>query len=72
MGPPHDEEINPNAFPILHALPPLVVRASRKHYYAGVKAAEMRFKYSVADEDALTGELGGRLTEPIPLVIQSD
>jgi len=71
MGPPLDEELNPIAFPILHVLPPLVVRTLQKHFYAGVKAAEMRFKYNAADEDSLTGALGERLTEPKPIVIRS-
>jgi hypothetical protein len=43
----------------------------QKYFYAGVKAAEMRFKYNAADEDSLTGALGERLTEPTPIVIQS-
>lgn len=71
MWPPHDGELNPIEFPILHVLPPLVVRTLQKHFYAGVKAAEMRFKYNAADEDALTGALGDRLSEPAPIVIQT-
>src|SRR5262245_13352205 len=71
MGPPHGDEINPQTFPILHDLPEMVVRMLRKHYYAGVKAAEIRFRYNAAEEDSLTGELGGRLTEPQPILIRA-
>ena len=71
MGPPIDDELNPEAFPIMRALPELVVRMLRDHYYAGVKKAEVRFRHHAADEDAVTGALGERLIEP-QILIQAD
>jgi hypothetical protein len=64
MGPPMDDELNPRAFPILRDIPEVVVRMVRRHFYAGVKEAEVRFRYHAADEDAVTGALGERLIEP--------
>jgi hypothetical protein len=64
MGPLLPDEFNPETFPMLRVLPGLVVRTLRKHFYAGVKEAEVRFRYHRADEDAVTGALGERLIEP--------
>jgi hypothetical protein len=71
MGPPVDDELNPEKYPMLLVLPEPVVRTLRSHFYAGVKQAEARFSYHAADEDAVTGGLGERLIEP-PVVIQVD
>ena len=70
MGPLLPDEFNPETFPMLRVLPGLVVRTLRKHFYAGVKEAEVRFRYHRADEDAVTGALGERLIEPEPIAIQ--
>ena len=70
MGPLLPDEFNPETFPMLRVLPGLVVRTLRKHFYAGVKEAEVRFRYHRADEDAVTGALGERLIEPEPITIQ--
>ena len=70
MGPLLPDEFNPETFPMLRVLPGLVVRTLRKHFYAGVKEAEVRFRYHRADEDAVTGALGERLIKPEPIAIQ--
>ncbi len=70
MGPLLPDEFNPETFPMLRVLPGLVVRTLRKHSYAGVKEAEVRFRYHRADEDAVTGALGERLIKPEPIAIQ--
>ena len=49
MGPLLPDEFNPETFPMLRVLPGLVVRTLRKHFYAGVKEAEVRFRYHRAD-----------------------
>ncbi len=71
MGPPADDELNPRTYPVLRDLPQAVVRMLRRHYYAGVKEAEVRFRYHAADEDAVTGALGERLIGP-PVLIHVD
>lgn len=68
MAPPQDDEDITGTAPIFQALPPVIVRMLRKHFYAGVKEAEVRFRYHSADEDAVTGALGDRLIEPETLV----
>jgi hypothetical protein len=68
MAPPPDDEDFKGTAPIFQALPPAVVRMLQKHFYAGVKEAEVRFRYHSADEDAVTGALGDRLIEPETLV----
>jgi len=50
----------------------MVIRTLQKHFYAGVKHAEVRFKYHAADEDSVTGALGNDLVEPEPITIQVD
>lgn len=71
MGPSDNDGLDSIPFPMLEFLPPLVVRTLQKHFYAGVKAAEVRFRYNEADEDSLTGALGERLNEPEPILIQT-
>jgi hypothetical protein len=61
---PAEDDLNPHTLPMLDVLPAKVVRMLRRHYYAGVKEAEVRFKYHAADEDSVTGALGERLIEP--------
>jgi hypothetical protein len=68
MGPLLPDDFNHETLPMLRVLPEMVVRTLRKHYYAGVKEAEVRFGYHRADEDAVTGGLG--LIEPGPMTIQ--
>ena len=68
MAPPQDDDDIAGNAPTLQALPPVIVRMLRKHYYAGVKEAEVRFRFHSADEDAVTGALGDRLIEPETLV----
>src|SRR5580658_10241562 len=77
MGPPIDE--GPDVpghlrntvgnLPILHDLPALVVRTLQKHFYAGIKHAEIRFRFHAANEDSVTGALGNDLVEPEPILI---
>lgn len=66
-----DRDLNPEDFPILADLPELVVRTLQRYFYAGVKQAEVRFKYHRADEDTVTGGLAERLIEPAPLEIHA-
>jgi hypothetical protein len=76
MGPPHDEGPDVpelpddsdwviNGLPMAQILPDSVVRRLRKHFYAGVKRVEVRFKYHAADEDSVTGALANDLIEPL-------
>jgi hypothetical protein len=64
MTPPPNDAVIPPSLPILSVLPPMIVRALQRHFYAGVKMAEVRFRHHEADEDAVTGALGERLIEP--------
>jgi hypothetical protein len=52
-------------------LPEAVLLALRDHYYAGVKQAELGFKYGAADEEALTGALGQALVIPSPRILMT-
>jgi len=52
-------------------LPEAVLLALRDHYYAGVKQAELSFKYGAADEEALTGALGQALVTPAPRILMT-
>ena len=53
-------------------LPDFVVDEIRKHYLAGVADAEAKYKFNAADEDALTGALGGQLSTVRPMVLDAD
>ena len=61
---PEGDEPNLQRSPPAHILPRTLLRVLQRHFYAGVKEAEVRFNFHMADEDAVTGALGERLTEP--------
>lgn len=64
------DDLNAHLVPMARFLPEPVIRILRQHFYAGVKQAEIRFKFNAGDEDAITGALGQALIEPKPLFIQ--
>jgi hypothetical protein len=70
MAPPNDE-LDPRAFPMLAILPASVLAGLRRHFYAGVTDAEIRFPFNAADEDALTGALGQALIEPAVVIVET-
>lgn len=67
---PEDDAESIRKSPTGHVLPELVVMTLQKHFYAGVKHAEVRFQYHAADEDSVTGALANDLLEPEPMKIQ--
>ena len=50
-------------------LPDFVINQIRDRYLAGVADAEAKYKYNSADEDALTGALGGALSTSQPFTL---
>jgi hypothetical protein len=52
-------------------LPPAMVNSMRDRYYAGVTAAEVRFPFNAAEEDAMTGALAQALIEPETMLVQT-
>jgi hypothetical protein len=58
--------------PILRLLPVSVVNSIRDRFYAGITAAELRFRFNSADEDALTGALAQALIEPETMLVRTE
>lgn len=58
--------------PILRLLPVSVVNSIRDRFYAGITAAELRFRFNSADEDALKGALAQALIEPETMLVRTE